>query len=294
MNGVTGMAALGFGLLCACSIASAACDITTYDRTPPPAIRADPATSVLEWATDVDTLRGQHWIWHYVKNTQSQPLGVRWVKADIRRHVTNPLPPGEIDCRRIFANEVADRPDDDAPIIYGTNEQRQDAAVFVKRQTPPGPIRKGETRSIIDTSFADASGKAQNVHVVVATRRTEKGFMFEIEQSPNVVVAISSLSFNSEQIGALSRGLEMTVVPADFQEFTKLDAVKALSGLYSEKELPQRLKQNYVFFPQAKKSAAVEILASSVQEVSADLIILDQRLQPQFATEIQVMVPAAL
>ena len=293
MSGVTGMAALGVGLLCACGIASAACDTSSFDRTPPPAIRADPATATLEWASDVDNLNGQLWIWHYVKNTRPQPLGLRWVKANIRRHLGNPLPPGETDCNRFFANAVNDTPDDDAPIIYGTNEQRQDAAVFVRRAAPQGNLQKGETISVIDTSFA-AGGKVEDVHVVVASRRTEKGLVFQLEQPANVVIAMSSLAatFSAEQFSVLSRGLDAPIAPANFQQYTKLDAAKALGGLFSDKELAERVKQEYVFFPPARK-AAIEIPTVGVQQVSADLIILDRQLQPQFATEIIVLVPAA-
>lgn len=154
------------------------------------------------------------------------------------------------------------------------------------------PLRKGETRSIIDTSFADAGGKVQDVRVVVASRQTEKGFVFELEQPPNVVTAISSLApaLSSAQFEVLARGLDAPIGPASFQQYTQLDAGRALSGLFSEKELGQRLEQKYVFFPRARK--AIEIPAAGVREVSADLIILDQRLQPQFATEIMVLVPS--
>jgi len=131
-------------------------------------------------------------------------------KASIRRHIANPLPADETDCKRFFVNAVNDNPDDDASIFYGTNQQRQDAAVYVRKQPPSGGGRRGEATSIIDTSFVDSGGKVQQVHVSVASHQTDKGFVLEIDQTPNVVIAMSSLSaaLSSEQFQTLSRGFK--------------------------------------------------------------------------------------
>jgi hypothetical protein len=283
MYGTTGMMAFAFGFLCACGMASAECDTSTYDQTPPRAIRSDPRTSVLEWATDVDTVQGQLWIWHYVKNPRPDALGVNWPKGGIRRQLGNPLNPGETDCNRFYTNAVNSVVDDDAPITYGTNQQTQPAAVYTPRH-----VRGGPTKSIIDTSFADAGGKLQQVHVVISSRRTEKGLLLEVDQDANVVIAVSSLP---EALAQTSVVDDRRAQHSTFQQFAGDAATRALSGLFSAAELNRRVEQNYVFFPQTKQFI-VEIPAATVDEVPADLIILDPKKQPIFATEIRVLIPS--
>jgi hypothetical protein len=296
------MASIATAFLCACSIASADCDLSGYDQTPPPAIKSNNSSARFEWGSDADRNRlGQLWIWNYVKNNHpTAGLGVNWEKASIRRHIAHPLAPGETDCMRFFVNAVNDQPDDNAPIYYGTTQQRQDAAVYVRKPPPsaggqqptPGGGRRGEATSIIDTSFVDAGGKLQQVHISAASRQTEKGFILEVEQTPNVVIAMSSLpkALSSEQFQTLSLGFKEALTRASFQEYTKLNPVEALKGMFSADEAVQRARQDYVFIKSAPK-ITVEIPAPRVEEVAADLIVLDQKLQPVFATEIMLLVP---
>jgi hypothetical protein len=290
------MASIAIAFLCGCSIASAGCDLSGYDQTPPPAIRSDNRSAQFAWGSDADRRpNGQFWIWHYISNNHpTAGLGVNWQKASIRRHIATPLPPGETDCKQFFVNAVNDNPDDDAPILYGTNQQRQDAAVYVRKQPPSaGGGRRGEATSIIDTSFVDAGGKVQQVHVSVGSRQTDKGLLLEIDQTPNVVIAMSSLAraLSSEQFQTLSQGFKEAVTLASFQDYTKRNALEALQGIFSTGEALERAKQEYVFIKSAPK-VAVEIPASRVEQVPADLIVLNQGLQPVFATEIMLLVPS--
>jgi hypothetical protein len=290
---VLGMPIISLAFLCACSMASAQeCDLSRYDRTPPRALQAENFSARFEWGSDVDTrFDRQLWIWNYVKNKHPDAsLGFRWEKGEIRRALTNPLGPGKVDCRQIFANAVNDQPDDNAPIIYGTNEQRQDAAAYVKRSVAQSAQPKDDAISVVNTSFTDSSGKLQNVQVVVISQRTDKGIALTIKQTPNVSVAMSALA---EYLPAGQFDLLTAHVPpipyAGFQEFTRLDAAKALGGMFSPEELPARMNQRYLFFPRAE-NVSIQIPAAQVMEVPADLIILDPKLQPLFATRIAVLV----
>jgi hypothetical protein len=56
--------------------------------------------------------------------------------------------------------------------------------------------------------------------------------------------------------------------------------------------LKQRVEQEYVFFP-PKPNISTEIVAGRLDEVPADLLMLDQNYKsPLFATEIMLLVPS--
>jgi hypothetical protein len=209
------------------SAASADCDLSTYDRTPPAAIRSglDNGIAHFEWATDVDTVNGRNWIWHYIKNLHSdRGLGYQWPKADLRRSLGSPLDPGKTDCNRYFVTTQT-APDDNAPITYGTNESRQRAAVYAEAKAAapgPGPGTEGGNRgqpagpadtpavpatgSIIETTYTTNAGSSESVRVAISTRQTNADgqWLFEIDRTPNVIVAIAMMKFfNSDQLKSL-------------------------------------------------------------------------------------------
>jgi hypothetical protein len=115
------------------SIASAACSLTDFDRTPPSAVssRVSNQFATFEWASDVDTVRGRLWIWNYIWNQGNEGLRARWEKGRIRIPTLNPIPPREPFCNKYLVTSVQAQPDTDAPIVYGTNDQTQDEMVPV-------------------------------------------------------------------------------------------------------------------------------------------------------------------
>lgn len=164
--------ALGIFLALCCS-ASAFCDLSGFDQTPPRAIRGnvDNQFARFAWASDVDTINGMPWVWNYIQNTETdRGVGVIWDKAGIRIPVTNPLPPGQAACNRFLTDALPAHPDTDAPIIYGTNRQEQMAAVYVAEK----PAKAEATRSEIQTSYTGEDGKPVDLAVTVATAQTSK------------------------------------------------------------------------------------------------------------------------
>jgi hypothetical protein len=190
----------------------AGCDISTYDQSPPSAIKSsvNKGNVQFEWATDVDTTGGYNWIWHYVKNTHDRGLGYKWPKADLRHALGSPLEPGQVDCNRYFVMVPA-VPDDDAPIMYGTNDSVQRAAVFAPTKSDVGAASPS-TGSIIETSYRNAAGAIENVRVAIGTSKgsTPDGLWnFVVERTPNAIVAISTIPkfFTSDQIKSLFIGI---------------------------------------------------------------------------------------
>jgi len=200
-------------LLYPCS-ARADCDLSTYERTLPRPIRSvlDNGTAHFEWSTDVDTIDGRNWIWHYIKNLDAQGIGYRWPKANLRRALGSPLQPGKTDCNRYFVISPFD-PDANAPITYGTGEAVQRAAVYAESAAPmPGhstdPAGTGTpaapaaapiapaTGSVVETSYTAGAGTVENVRVAISTSEgnsAEDRWKLRIEKTSNVIVGISSL-----------------------------------------------------------------------------------------------------
>jgi hypothetical protein len=282
--------------------AQADCDIGKFDQSAPDAIRSKVNTGVVqfEWATDVDTVNGYEWIWHYIKNTHpDRGLSYRWPKADLRRALGSPLEAGSTDCNRYFV-AVPTAPDGEAPITYGTNESVQRAAVFApsKNAAAASPQPPPSTGSIIETSYRNAAGGTENVRVALWTgeeKGTDKGWSLQIEQTQNATVLIANISkyFSVEQLRSLQSQFARQLVSIDIIDIRKLtgrDDKEALEGLYSENELADRSGQPYLFLPPGK--ATVSLPTPTLLPLSTDLILVDRQRHPFFATTVRLLVPS--
>jgi hypothetical protein len=272
------------------------CDLREFDRTPPAAVRSEVHNRAahFEWASDVDTVNGRTWIWHYILNKRTDSaIGVTWKKAHIKRHLANPLPPGESDCNRFLANTVEDAPDTQAPIIYGTADASQDAAIFVEKQQSAAA-----TTSIIETSFVNAKTKIlEKVSVYISTGPTPKGIGISIQQTPNVILALGSIgrALNSQQYDTLvaaAKSQDGRAERAAFVDYLKGAGTDGFQGLYTKDEVDAKLTGLFVFFSGTK--FGTEIQAERTERVAADLILLDRSdNRPLFATEVKMLLPAA-
>jgi hypothetical protein len=287
------MVSFAFFFYLFCAPASAFCDLKGYDRTAPAAIQGDVSNQFadFQWSSDVDTLYDRTWIWHYILNRNDRSLGAIWEKAGIRIPLLNPLPSGKAFCNRFLADSVLPKPDTDAPIIYGTNQQQQPAAIFVAEKPP----KLGQTSSRITTSYI-RDGKSVDVDVVLATFQSPSGFFIDIEHSPGFVVGVSGISqaLSSEQFATLAGSAEKQngfVARATFAQFTKSGTAQSLAPLYREQDRPNE-KTDFLFFsgPPAMK---VEVPAKQIRKISADMIVLEQEtMRPIFATDVSLLVPA--
>jgi hypothetical protein len=154
--------------------------------------------ATFEWGTDVDIVHGKLWITNYLLNLGTSGLGAVWEKAKIRVPLLAPIAPHEIFCHRYLINAFRDEPDRDAPIIYGTNRQREEAAAFVAQSLtqPLSPLAASgaETTSIIETTVRDRAGEPRPIHVEVTTRRTPKGVKLFVHQPADLVIGLSLLA----------------------------------------------------------------------------------------------------
>jgi hypothetical protein len=301
------MSGLLISLCCFSQLAAAQCSITNYDQTEPRAIKSDVNNGPVhfEWASDADQLSGRWWIWHYIWNKHAnRGLGVKWQKAHIRRTLGNPIEPGKTDCTRFFVNDLENKPDDDAPIFFGTSETRQNAAVFIPAKVPPPPppppARRAEgASSIIETSFVNDDKKVEDVRVGIFTSEAPGGALtIQIERTPNVILALSGLAkiFSTEELNAFASQLKMQafdLVQAQITSFSDRDEKTILNELYDPDEMSQRFGQEYIFLTQQGQKAVVSLKASAVRYATADVILWDQKRRPIFASQVQLLVPAS-
>jgi hypothetical protein len=278
-----------------CCLASAQCDLTGYDSTPPPKLPGAVFDQYahFEYASDVDaTDGGELRIWNYILNKRNdRGIGASWPKAGIGLSLWYPLPPGQAACK-YFPTEII-RKDSDAPVVYGTNQQQQPATVYVA-ETRRDIGRAGAN---IKTSYADDDGKLINVNVSVSSYLSGKSIYITVEHSPTLIVGIAGLprvltQEQIEQISAAAKAQKAEVERATYYKFAGESPHKFLDEMFLP-EKPPGEDTDFLFF--SGQSAKVDVETdSSIEKVSTDMIILDQkRRRPVFATDVSLLVPSA-
>ena len=298
------------------SAAFADCDQVKYDQTPPPAISSEVNNGIVHfvWSTDLDTIGGRNWIWHFIKNVHpNHGLGYKWPKAELRRALGSPLEAGKTDCNRYFVTTSA-APDDDAPITYGTSDTPQRAAVYVPSQTagtpkdaapaapgtPAGPVPEPPaTGSIIETSYKSGAGKLENVRVSVSTNQRAtpngQGWLLQVERTTNVIVAIGMRFLNNEQSSSVLGQFSSQSVKVDAGPLPKMigrNDKEVLSEFFSESELASHADQSYfVFYNGGNPKGTASLPAPTLRPISTDVILFDVERRPFFATTFRILAP---
>jgi hypothetical protein len=281
-------------LLSLCTAAFAFCDLTGFDRTQPAAIRGSVNNQFanFEWASDVDLIDGRLWVWHYILNRRPDlPIGGHWDKAGIIMPLANPLPPGKAACNQFLADSIQTNPDTDAPIIYGTNEQQQRAAVYVANKPP----KAADTSSKIRSSYVGEGGGVIDLSIDLSTVQTSNGFQIVLDHSPGLVVGIADISkaLSSDQLERLAimaKEQGAFVARATYSQFTKQSPDAALN-LFPKENRPKE-DTEFLFFA-GRSLTKFELKAEAVQKVSANMIVFDEKIgRPVFATDVSVLVPA--
>lgn len=108
------------------------------------------------------------------------------------------------------------------------------------------------------------------------------------------MVALSGLPvrLSTSQFDALSDTVQRQdayVARATLAQFTKRSPEEALASLYRPTDRPKD-NSDFLFFG-GQSSTKAEIPASAVEKVSANLIVLDQKMRPVFATDVSLLAP---
>lgn len=284
-------------LVLSCSCTAAACDLAEFDRAPPPAI-SNVVTNQFahfQWASDADKFAGGAWIWNYLANRGTAALGVRWKKAKIDISKWNPLPAGGTFCYQYLVDTLREKPDTDAPIIYGINDQRQEAAAYVADVRAASP-----TNSVIQTTVIDPSGKTRSVRVNLSTSPTDGGFTFSLDytSSSDLIVGISTFAtaLNKSQIESIIFDVKKqtggSVELASLGKFAGDNAEKFVAAAFlTPEEAKERLTEPYLFFSSAGK-LGVKVQEKSPQQREAEVILLDKDRRPLFAVGVTLLAPS--
>ncbi len=271
-------------------VVSAGCDLSAFDRGTPTAFRAgvDNVFAQFDWASDADQWNdGRIRIWHYIKNNGTRSLGVNWQKAGIRVPLLRPLPAGGIYCKLSFVDRVAERPDRDAPIIYGTNEQREEAVVFVSDEPP-----KTSVGSRIDTTYQDENGATVPIQIGVSSGATKDGvFLMVDSNSHEFEVGFTKLAgaFSPAEL-AKTVAMGQKAVVTTFGAYTKQIPAKTLGDVLSASELASFEKEDLLLLSGPGKKY-FQISSSAATKLKAEMVVFDKNRTPITITDVTLFVP---
>jgi hypothetical protein len=254
------------------------------------------------YGSDFLTDGDYYYAWNFIKNNDNQELAVNWEKAGIRQ-ISSPIAPSGLTCRM---NPIGDRSDHsnfgryidrDAPILYSSANQEQQAWVFAAPlATPPTssggtspPPSGGPTQSLLPsslrkmfsrftTSYVDLKGGTRDVDVTIESALSCDGLHIGIVTNPDLTMGIANLS---ELLGP--DRFKMA-----FEEFEKqgfdvhADTLVEYAGSEAAKRLlgnDERTANDTFLFLRGKNEGEVVIpLAAGMQleRKTSTMVLLDQ------------------
>jgi hypothetical protein len=271
--------------------AGGGCPLEGYDHTPPPAISATVQNRLAQfvWSSDLDTRSQQKWIWNFIKNIGTAPLGVNWVKGKIKVPSTDGIPPGEADCAFVPVAEAVI--DYDAPILVGYNKQSVQAAAYTRQQAAhAGPP------TIFVGSRLDDGGKSVDFRVEISSAVIKEGFELTFYRSPEIVAGLSLYpqALSPQQLDSLikqSDGQRVRIERASLNKFMGPEAAtKLVEELYSKEQVKQRLEEEFLFFTGAEK-VTITLQAPKAESREAELIVFDLKHKPLLVSTVDLLAP---
>jgi hypothetical protein len=277
---------LSLWLMAWCSLAAADCVSNT--RASPTAVGDTVANQYaeFEWRSALGPQDGEMWISNFIFNLAKAGLGVSWEKGKIYTSLLNPLAAGRPFCIRYIVNVQATL-DKDAPIIYGTNEQRQNAAAYVER------LRKGEaTRSVIETTVEDDGGKTRLVEVSFSTTSKDDVVELLLDRPSDLIVGFSRLPrvLSAAQIKSIVADLGKQDTKVEIATVREFVDPKLLNVSFVGNDLKSRLGEKYMFLSGRGKNF-FQVRGGSAEEQEADMIVLDKNRRPLFVASVTMFAP---
>ncbi len=273
-----------------------------YDTTPPAAIRdeIDRHATRFEWATDVDVVNGNTWIWNYIWNKGDNALGpVTWSKGNINTTVWAPIAVGEAHCARRYVTVASSQPDPDAPIIHSTNEQREEAAAYRMVEQAPqttGSI-PGRSGVSVVTTLQDEAGKPFEIEVEVFSYPSKDGIGVYLYFPPRgVILGLSGITsaFSNGEANTATASLGRQQIK--FERGTLSSFAGSATAEVITKALPgnvdERLQKDFLFLSGGSGKTIIDLPAYGSREILAELVVFDVNRKPLFINEFSLFVPA--
>jgi hypothetical protein len=322
-------------LLClvAPTTAGAGCDLSEFGRGGH-AVRdlVDNQFAHFGWGSDTEAKYSLTKIWNYIQNLSStKSLSAVWVKAEIRIPIANPLPPGGTFCNRYPVAGASERPDPDAPILYGTNNQRQGAAAYVPigpagaKGTPGSPSEKDLPSSPsnglprtpgpggqlpptnllpylgleISTSYIDRNQKTQDLFFDFNTSNKGNGLVqLYVYRSPEITLAVSNFSdfLSQNQISRLTSELSAQNAEATITSLAEYIGKDNTSAHESISQLFTDSELKAIYDKKFIVFSGADKFFSLIQgkelkQESADILAFDKDRRPLLATRAAIYVP---
>jgi hypothetical protein len=176
------------------------CSSLQIDKTAPPMISstAQDLVSKFKWMTDVDVVNGLSWRCDCIMNLDVKGWSGSWTKAAIFVPLSHPLPPEAEICRSTFLGHHINDPDPDAPIIYGTTNEVQEAAIYIRQTNTAESFWSSD----LTTTYVNGDGKPLPASVSVDFVPDLKGgYQLKVAPSPGVTAVISNVDriFSGQQ-----------------------------------------------------------------------------------------------
>jgi hypothetical protein len=289
-------------------LALADCD-DQFGRHPPPVdpVWAPPVDDLpfghFEWGTDASRDRSRlWWLLNVIRNgTDGPPLVVDWQKGGITFPLGAPLSRGQPHCRSellSLGSQLIPTLDQNAPIIYSTNNRRQNAAVYAANtQTQNSP---GAAATRVELTYRDVKGDDHPALVYVYSSEgpvragDPRTISVAVEKNPELTVGISELveAVNADQLSSIRRSFQaqgFSVEVATLTEFAGADAVKQIFWSGSNAAPNGRV----LFLSKGNKATFDYRIEnrSGVKERSAAIFIFDPSKRPIAADKINLLVP---
>lgn len=282
-------------LMCPC-LGFASCDLHGFSQHPPAPIQdtVNNQYAHFRWASDFDQDQNGHgWIWNFIDNTGTAGLAVDWKKGRIEYKAWSPIAPGTVACQRWPIHGTTST-DMDAPIIYGTNHQRQDAGVYTEDQQKS---QNSATNNgvLIQSTVLDRKGQRRDLDVFIDSRRTSKGVSFTFEFPPGTILGVSRLAraMNKAQLETISHSLDaqnatiqISAMQAFIGEQTK-DNIDITTWARDQKE------EQYAFIMNVRNKTFFEIPGSDFHNEIAKLVLLDRDHRPLLVSYVDLLFPSA-
>lgn len=174
----------------------------------------------------------------------------------------------------------ADRPDNDAPIIYNARSLWQNAAVYFDEKAASAP----QTQTEISTSFLDA-GTQVEAYLNVRSYSDKEAVHLYFKAPPHLTIGIAGLSTSLKgQIDTMAKQVKDSGAELEIEHLSKFsEAAITEFGTSSDEE--------YLFISGIKYKLGLSIATTSSEERSLAVILFDSHKRPILRSAVTMLLP---
>jgi hypothetical protein len=181
-----------------------------------------------------------------------------------------------------------------APIVYGTNRQVQDAAAYVR--DPTSASLPTAEQAEFNTSYINEKGESVRLGVVIYSAPVADGFVLNLSTTSETTIGISGIAQNlseeqiviaTKQVAAQNGSLQR----ASLRGFLGPQSEKFVGEVYPNTDIKAKLDDDYLFFTGTGKFF-IRLASSKLADQTTSVIVLDKARAPLFASAVELVAPA--